>query len=1090
MFCHLHVHNEYSLLDGVGKAKDYLKRAKEMGQDYLALTNHGNIDGLLDFQREANKIGITPILGCELYFVPDISHKEKKENRYHITVLIKNNEGFENLCRMLTIANLEGFYYKPRVDFKIILEHRQGLVFLTGCPASVLLNEKHLPFLSDLKNELPDDVYLEVMPHELEDQKVLNRLCSRISEEFIYWPLVATNDCHYIEQRDNDLQEVLLAIQTKATWNDKSRFRFQENSLYLMSEQEIKDAFKKQNVLLKSEYLSAIRNTIEVAEKCKDFRIEKKEIFLPPVNTQLIENVILREEEFLRSLCLDGYQTLFQSDLIENKEYLERFEEEFDLIRKKKFIRYFLIVKELVDWCYNNDIMIGPGRGSVGGSLIAYLLGITTVDPIRYKLLFSRFINENRIDYPDIDIDFEDTKKHLIREHLEEKYGKNNIASVSTFLQMKGRMAIRDVARVFDVPYKDVDEFAKIIQDDENGDNSISEASHHWFSEKYPEVVDYASRLEGQIRGCGQHAAALIVSAEDLTKGTRGNIATRSNQEVINWSKDDAEYMGLMKLDILGLNTLSVLNEIKRLVKQNHNQDLVFEKISLDNKEVFDVLTKGQTVGVFQFNTWATTKLCKEVGIDNFGLMSDVVALVRPGPADSGMTAEFIKRKHGGKWEKKHPIYEEITKDTFGIIIYQEQIMEVIYKVADLPYSVADKIRKIIAKKRNIDEFERYKQMFLDGCQKQGTMTNDEVEDFWAALEKHANYSFNKSHSVEYAMIAYWCAFCKLFYPAEFICANLSYGSDGKKEELVEEAKRLGLNIILPRIGVSDATKWTVKGGNIYVPFIEVKGIGEKKAQECQDYKVPKQEKLSFFFSGGGNSKKTSAIEKLLIEIGAIGENPVDDLSKYFSFNVSQQRIKKQLDRYIPGLFFQRRYRNTELIYCDSCALRAEATRPVLSSYGIYNIPIIGEAPGREEDKEGKGFIGKAGDLLWKELRKYELTRRQFHVCNVCRCYPGNIKTPNLEHISACSKWIDEEIKRLDAKFCLALGNTPLKYFKGEEGGITKLSGKTEWDEKRGIWICWCLHPSAVLRNPTNKALFEEGIKNFVEKINLLGGLK
>jgi DNA polymerase-3 subunit alpha len=1077
-FCHLHVHNEYSLLDGVGKAKDYLRRVKELNQEALALTNHGNIDGLLDFQKEAQKAEILPILGCELYVVPDMSKKEKNEKRYHLTVLIKNQTGFENLCCMLTKANLRGFYHRPRVDFKLVLRHSSGLVFLTGCSSSPLLHEPQ--FIFDLQKIVKDDVYLEVMPHDLPEQRELNKICSQLHHENA-WPMIATNDCHYIKKEDSVLQEVLLAVQTKATWKDKNRFRFGVDSLYLCSEQEMKESFRKQNVLLKSEYLMAMRQTQEVVDKCKNFKIEKKTVYLPSTN-----GLDLGDTELLESLCLKGYQTLFGKSIMDDEVYLRRFEEEFALIKKKNFVRYFLIVKDLVDWCHQQSIMIGPGRGSVGGSLIAYLLGITTVDPIKYRLLFSRFINEDRIDYPDIDLDFEDTKRSLIREHLEEKYGKNNIASVSTFLQMKSRMAVRDVARVFDVPYSEVDEFAKVVSDE---DGSFDQVSSHWFAAKYPQVVDYASRLVDQIRGCGQHAAALIVSAEDLTQGTRGNLAMRSNQEVINWDKDDAEYMGLMKLDVLGLNTLSVLSETKKLVKQNHNQDLVFENISLDNKDVLGMLSRGETVGVFQFNTWATTKLCKQIGIDNFGIMSDAVALVRPGPMDSGMADDYVKRKHGGRWKKKHQLYESITKDTFGIIIYQEQIMEVIYKVAGLPYSVADKIRKIIAKKREADGFEKYRQLFMDGCKKQGTMTEEEANDFWLTLEKHANYSFNKSHSVEYAMIAYWCAFCKLFYPAEFICANLTYGSEGKKEELVNEAVRLGLKVIPPKIGLSDAFKWKVKDDEIYVPFIEIKGIGEKTAEECAQYKIIDQQRAKGFF-GITPVRAIGKIGKILEEIGAYEGRSKGDLKDYFSFTIPESNSIGSLNQYIPGVFLQKKYRNDNTIHCRDCMLRGEAKRPVLSSYGIYNIPVIGEAPGRDEDEEGKGFIGKAGDLLWKEFWKYRLTRRQFHICNVCRCYPGSVRTPKPEHIIACAKWLDDEIKQLNAKICLALGNTPLKYFRGDDGGIMKLSGTTEWNEAKQIWICWSLHPSAVLRNPTNRPIFEEGIKNFADKLQLLGGLK
>jgi len=1108
-FCHLHVHNEFSILDGYGSSKDYVQRAKELGQEFCGITNHGNIDGLIRFQREADKQGIKPVLGCELYLVPDASVKVPKEKRFHITVLIKNEEGFVNLSHVLTKANLHGFYYKPRTDFETLLVHGAGLVFMTGCGFSCIVDPRGIAFIRMLSERYTGDVYLEVMPHILPDQESVNRKCIDLSAQ-MELPLIATNDCHYVREDDSLVHEVLLAIQTKAKWTDKDRFRFETKDLFMRSAEQMKTAFGKQGILSKVQCLLAMSNTADVAEKCCGFKIKKHDIFLPSI---LMKNE--PEDAFLKKLCCDGYERIFGVPEW-SQTYIDRFNEEFDMIRRKNFVRYFLVVWELTEWCRKNNIMIGPGRGSVGGSLIAYLIGITTVDPIQFNLLFSRFIAEDRIDYPDIDLDFEDVKRPLIRGHLEEMYGKNNIASVSTFMDMKGRAAIRDVARVFDTPYFRVDEFAKSIEDDEQSDNTTIEKASmtpegQQFKREYPDVVAAAMKLEGQVRGCGQHAAALVVSGEDLTLGTRCNLSVRSNQEVVNWDKDDAEYVGLMKLDILGLNTLSILNETRRLIEVNRGKKIVFEKIELDNQQVFEMLSKGETVGVFQFNTYSTTKLCKEIGINTFGLMSDVIALVRPGPADSGMTADFTKRKHGAKWKKKHRAYERITKDTFGIIVYQEQVMQVINQVAGLSYATADKIRKIIAKKRDIKAFEEYKQMFVDGCKKEDTLSEKEALEFWDALEKHSNYSFNRSHSIEYAMIAYWCAWCKLYFPAEFICANLSFGSDGKKEEIVKEARRLGLKVVLPKVGVSEAKSWVVKEGCLYIPFIEIKGIGDKTAFDCANYRV---QSTQGFFNLGVAQKGGGKIEKILRSVGAIGDTPDEDLSKYFTFEVKQDKrdefpvlcntlgfasVPKDLDSILnlslpPGgrirmIRETTKFQNPDLLYCDACALRGQCRRPVMPSPGRYNIAIIGEAPGGDEDVEGKGFVGRAGDLVWKEFAKYDMVRRFFHVTNCAKCYPGSIKTPNESHLRACSKWLDEELKQAEIKLSLAFGNSSLKYFKGEDGGITKHNGKTEWSEKYGMWICWCIHPAAVLRNPEHKSEFQAGVKNFVEKIETLGGL-
>ncbi len=1447
-FCHLHVHTEHSLLDGVGKSIDWIKKAKQLGQAHLALTNHANIDGIIQFQNIARKEGIKPILGCELYIVPNMFDKKNK-TRFHITALIKNETGFQNLCKMLSLANLKGFYYKPRVDYQTILDNCEGLIFLSGCSKTALMDEKGGEFLNDLYKKINDNFYYEVQPHNFKEQKDINQY---IITWFNDGNIVATNDCHYINEEDDILQEVLLAIQTKAKWNDSDRFKFKIKGLHLKSEKEMYKAFLKQGILNEDQIETAINNTMEIAKKCENFEIKKKDIWLPAVKG------IKDEEGRLEFLCKKGYEKIFNSSFWQNS-YKERFIEEFELIKKKDFVRYFLLVHELIEWCKANDIMIGPGRGSVGGSLIAYLIGITTIDPVKYNLLFSRFIDEGRNDLPDIDIDFQDDKRHFIREHLEELYGKNNISSVSTFMKMKGRGVIRDVSRVFDVPLKEVDVFAKAIIDD--GDDSIQTAISNtkegeYFQRKYPQVVDLAIKLEGQIRGCSQHAAAIIVSAEDLTQGTRGNIAMRSNLEVINWDKDDAEFLGLMKLDVLGLNTLTVLSNTKKLIKQNHDKEINFEKIQPNNQQIFEMLSKGETVGVFQFSTWPMTKLAKEIKISNFNDMVAAIALVRPGPADSGMTNDYIARKHGKKWQKKHKIYEEITRDTFGLIVYQEQIMQVISKVAGLSYSIADKIRKIVSKQRNVKEFEQYKDIFIAGCKEQETLSEKEANEFWATLEKHARYSFNLAHSTEYAMIGYWTAFCKLYYPAEFICANLTYGVERQKEKLVEEAERLGLEVVLPKVGVSNASKWIVKDKKLYVPFIEIKGVGEKTAENFVSYKSnnnhTKSNKQIGFFSLKNEieiPEKIISTEKILRDIGAFGEEPTGDLDYYFSFKVTQTKevkypnLKKINDiisinkllsldiekNQLKGMIQENRYQNPKVLYCEDCELRKECKRPVMSSKGIYNMMICGEAPGcisgdslidtafrdkskfpngipirdlvgkedifvysfdienqkmviakakkiwrtgvkkvwrityewwfntpsgrilktdsikvssnhkfllkkwqhknpfkginkkndrdylsideglsighslqpfyrtigeycdigvksdqkirenrflleyklnrklknkkeqchhidenklndnwdnlkfnmidehsrhhtsknnpmhnlihkqkhqsivqsieyknkmsikmkeilkdsvlhqnrlkqicdtnpqrritvknkhkndpiyrynylmgllkrkntkntlkeirakfkldfpnesfppvdnhkimsieycgeeevfdmeiekydnfavngifvhnSKENEEGKGFIGKSGDLLWSSLNKHDLSRRMFHVTNCVKCWPSETKTPNSEHIKLCSQWLDDEIKNLKPKLCLALGNIALKYFKNEDGGIMKLCGTTEWIEEKKIWVSWGLHPSAVLRNPKNKELFENGIKNFADKINLLGGV-
>lgn len=1145
MFSHLHVHTEYSLLDGFGTAEDYVKRAKELEQGALAITDHGNIDGLIKFQKECKKQGLTPVLGCEAYIVKDPLIKEKGDRRHHVTLLIKNDQGFKNLAQMLTVANLEGFYYKPRIGFDLLLNHYDGLIILTGCASTFLIHNEGVEFFEKLIEKNPDDIYLEVMPHLLKDQKKVNSLCCDLASKYDI-PLVGTNDCHYINELDFETHEVLLAMQTKAKWTDKDRYRFEIKGLHLRSEKEMRDAFINQDILNDKEISEALEIPGEIVEKCKDFTIKKQDIFLPRVPA--FKDI--DPGEYLSEIARKKLKEMFGELADVPDVYTDRFAEEYAIIQSKKFIPYFMVVWEVCKWARDNGIMVGPGRGSVGGSLFAFLLGITTVDPIKHRLLFSRFIAEDRIDYPDIDLDFEDRKRHLIREHLEELYGKQNIASISTFLTMKGRAAVRSVARVFDIPDKEVDTFAKSIEvlQSEHKENiiagSLDSPEGREFKRKYPHVIKHAIKLEGQIYSSGQHASALVVSADDLARGNKANLVTRSGSIVSNWDMEDSEYIGLMKLDVLGLNTLSVLAETKNLIFENKGVDLIFENIPLNDPAIFKEISQGYNTGVFQLGTYSTSRLATELGPENFSQLSDTIALVRPGPKDSGITASFIDRKRGGRWQKKHPLYEQITKDTFGLIIYQEQIMEIINMIAGLPYATADRIRKIVSKKKDPKEFEPFKNEFVAGCLKQKTFSEAEALEFWEALQAYARYGFNKSHSCAYAILGYWTAYLKLYYPTEFICASLSFGSDAKekKEVLIEEAYRLGLSLVLPRVGISDPFKWVAKGNQLYIPFIEIKGVGETTAVKYaafertggadKEYQKPSAadtgNALIPFFPGERKkkekkekAKQKSKAEELLESIGAFGDEPTEkNLSQLFSFRIVTERKNRfpELSQILGPRFplesldeaaklELRRGHKLNLIKpsnganwkdfcdqlenCNDCALGSECEfGPVLPSRGKFNVMILGEAPGKDEDKAGAGFVGKAGkDILWPELKKYDLFREDFHVTNVDKCYPAESKTPSKEHIKACRKWLDMEIKMLQPRLILAFENTSVKCLLGKDSGIMEMSGTVQWVEDVKAWVVWCMHPASVLYNPTNREKFEAGIKKFSECITILGDL-
>lgn len=873
-------HNSY--LDGMGTAKQYCQKAKEMGFSHLAITNHGNTDGTIQFQKTAEEVGIKPIIGVEMYIVSDERIKEKGDKKGHITILVKNQKGWKELNKILTYANLHGFYSKPRIGFDYLLScDLSGLIILTACSKSFLHLQNGEGFLWNLSEQMSkDSLYIELMPHSGNEFKQHNKRLKEWKEKYGL-KFVATNDCHYVEKEDWKTQEVLLAIQTHSKMNDPNRWKFDIKGLHLRSANEMISAFKEQNFFSEEVYLQAMKNTMKIAELCQDFRIEKKEIVLPRVYPEKVD-----EFNELKKWVLGNLYKKFENGIVNNpkyKRYLKRINFELKIINEKGFVRYFLVVAKLTDWCRKNNILVGPGRGSVGGSLVAYFLKIITIDPIRYKLLFSRFVNKQRIDFPDIDLDFEDIKREKVRQYLQEQYGNENVFGISTFLTMKGRAVIRDVARAFDVPLSEVNDFAKTMPP---GDNEGSLVNLHangqgqWFLEKYPEVVLHAQKLEGQIKSVGQHSAGIVIVPPKVSfeKGTsRGNLCVRNKSQVVNWEMKDVDYVGLVKLDILGLNTLTILNAIKQQIPE-----IEFEKIIPNDKKIFQKISKGNTIGIFQFSTGLMTDTCKRLGIETFEDMIAAVALVRPGPMYSGMLDSYIQRKHGKNWKRKHPIYEEITKRTYGVLVYQEQIMQVISKMAGLPYSTSDEIRRVIGKKRDASEFKPYRKLFIEGCLKEKTFNKDEAIEFWNGLLEWASYGFNRAHSVEYAMLAYWTSWVKEYYPKEFICACLNYGGETNKQNYIDEAIKMGLIIIPPKIESSDAHKWKIKDNKIYTPFIEVKGIGEKTAEQC----LARKKKQLGFFNIPENIIAKTRIERTLNEIKAYDIKAKNFNSEYFKFIV------------------------------------------------------------------------------------------------------------------------------------------------------------------------------------------------------------
>lgn len=1123
-FVHLHVHTEFSLLDGLGKVPRYPQKAKELEQTAIAITDHGGIDGCIKFQKACAKEGIKPILGTEFYVVEDVEHKERQN--YHIIALAKNQTGWNNLCKMISFANLHGFYYKPRIDFKTLLQHHEGLVILSGCVATPLKDDAGVKLFEQLDKLMPEDsLYFEIMPHDLPVQESVNRAVIQIAKR-LNRPLVATNDCHYVDKEESKDHEVLLAMQTKKTMSDPYRMTFGTDGFHIKSRKEMEKAFKLNHDYISMEDVkNSLDNTVIIAELC-NFTVPKREISLP----NALDNHDISHSMAIMDICAQGFRKKVKDVSIFNikdpvaRKYFKRLRMEHKVITGKGFGDYFLLVEDFVRSCLDKGIKIGPGRGSAGGSLMAYLMDITDIDPIKYKLIFERFLNPERADYPDIDLDIEDSRREEGREYLEQKYGSDSVASISTFVKLNAKGIIKDLARTFQVALQEAEAFTKVIED---GDDALKNALENTeegkkFAAKYPDIVRLALKFEGTTKTVSKHAAAVVVSDNNLLESGQGAMVVRNSIRTINWDMEDAEYNGLVKLDLLGLSQLSVIRKAEELINKNlpEDQQLNIRYLEPNDKAVLQDITNGHTAGIFQINTNLMTKFVKDIGMDSFQTVADTLALVRPGPLDSGMADEYIKRKHGAEWEKKHPIYEEITKDTYGVVAYQEQIMRCFVQLAGLTFSTADKIRKIIGKKRDVNEFKPFLDAFIEGCKEQNTFNEVEAREFWTALEAHANYSFNLSHSVEYAMISYVTAWVKHYYPAEFLCANMTVGQTSKKEEIIKEAYRLGFDVLLPKIGISHATEWKYQDKKLFAPFMEIKGIGESKAEALAEMVNKNDEdkgpqRVVGFFNikkvTGKGSKKEPKYVQLVREIGGFDPEaePEESFQQYFDFPISNKlsvmapnliKLYQNPNTHDPNDLMacnvepdkkvMRPYKKLTNLFaqCSGCSLKEVSQRFPFKA-GKVNVAVVSEYPGYDEKDSGEPYIGKEAGRIKRELAKHKIKMENLFLTYVCKCSPVGTGIKIAEgNVDACRPMLHEELKALQPAIVLAVGNRALYFFeKQKASGILGKAGSVVWNEEYKCWVVYVMSPGSLSQNEDMVPAFESAIEVFADKVRLLG---
>lgn len=830
-FAHLHVHTMYSILDGVSSPEELIKVAKAKGMPSIAITDHGTMSGIVQFYDTCRAMDIHPVLGCELYVTGDrlIKDKEKKADVSHLTVLAKTNEGLSNLLKIASLAELEGFYYKPRADLSLIADNREGLILLSGCLKGELASyvyagdkEKAITCLERHKDLFGDNFYIEIQPNGLEEQVLYNKRVAGLAKKAGI-SLVATNDVHYANPDDWLLQDAMLAIQFGKTLDDDKRMKFSWQEFYLADEEEMAEMFRQNHPDLKEAvWQEAMDNAVQLSESCK-VDLEKNRGELPKVNIATEEE--MDEQELLIELCYRGWHERGFKEI--PQDYIDRLAYEIDIICEHGFTDYFLVIYDVVQFAKANGIAYGPGRGSAAGSLVAYALGITHIDPMRHDLMFERFINPDRNELPDIDMDFERDKRQEIKDYLSEKYGKDNVASIRVNSAFRMKNAFRDTCRIMGVEAKEVNRLSKLFADYSEDDHIENYINQEAFQKALSEVDDVniekiASGLVGKVRQRGQHAAGLIVSRDSLF----GNVPLEivNNQVTSAWDKYVLPRMGYLKLDILGSRTIQILEQTRQLVENRTGEVIDWNKVPLDDEATIKEFAEGNTVGVFQFQGEGITNLCRDMKPETFEDIVAINALFRPGPLRSGYTKKYVQRKRGrDKIPSMHESMEKITHNTYGLMIYQEQAMQMVHDIAGFTMSEADGVRKAMSSKVGM---EKYESKFLEGASK--SIGESNAEKFWFALQQFGSYMFNKAHSTAYSYVAYYTMWAKVHYPIEFLCASLSSAPDEDKiKSYIMECKRLGVKVLRPDINASQAD-FSIDGENIRAGLSLVKGVGDR----------------------------------------------------------------------------------------------------------------------------------------------------------------------------------------------------------------------------------------------------------------------
>ncbi len=869
-FVHLHNHSDYSILDGAITIDRLIGKAVELGMPAIALTDHGNMFGAIEFYQKAVKKGITPIIGEEFYMAPGSrfdktsSRNNGEDTAYHLLLLAKNEEGYRNMMKLSSIGYTEGFYYKPRIDMEVLEKHSAGLICGSACLAG------HIPqcILRGRYDEAREAAgrlneifgeghfYLELQDHGIPEQKTVNTGLVKLSSE-LNIPLIATNDAHYVNREDAFSHEVLLCVQTGKTMSDAARMRFHSNEFYLKSQDEMYRLF--------AGYPDALYNTYKIYEMV-DLKLTLGKPILP--NFEVPKGYDL--DSYLAKLVQEGVEKIYGKNMPEQVK--KRIEYELSVIASMKFSGYFLIVWDFINHARKMNIPVGPGRGSAAGSIVSYALGITSLDPLRYNLLFERFLNPDRNEMPDMDLDFCADRREEVIEYVRNKYGDDHVSQIITFNKMKAKAVIKDVARALDIPFARSNEISKLIEEDRLTDalKKSREFQDLYKDGEGKKLVDISLKLEGLCRSAGKHAAGVVISKGPLTdyvplyRDKDGSISSQ-------YEKNTLEQAGLVKMDFLGLKNLSIIDRCLKLINENRGVTVDINAIPLDDAETFRLLQRADTKGVFQLESSGMQNLLRRLGPTEFEDIIAIVALYRPGPLKSGMADDFIERKRNPRLVKyPHPSLEPILKDTLGVVVYQEQVMLISQVIAGFTLPEADKLRKAMGKK-NMDIINALEEKFLTGAEKK-KIDRGLAESLYDMIKKFGEYGFNKSHSAAYALVTYQTAYLKAHYTIEYMTALMSAQPD-RQDDIIQytnDARSYGIQVLPPSVK-SSYFDFTIEGKSIRFGLGAVKGLGERAIETIIDARLQSGgfSELRDFFEHVDSGVVNKGVLESLIKAGA-----------------------------------------------------------------------------------------------------------------------------------------------------------------------------------------------------------------------------